>query len=505
MTPNSFSKPQRQSKVGVLLIFLTTIYKIVREFWAVGAYLLFTTSGKKVGYLGMGLLLLVVLALVYSYIYYQRFVFHIDYEKAVFVLKKGVFSSEDTEIPFDKIQQVDIQQSILQRFINVHSLVIDTAGGKEKEVTIKAISKSDANQLSSILMREKGSRPEGHELNPDVPEETAERKEKILWRYTMKVSTLLKIGISSNYLRGLVLIAAFFATIYQELSRWSKEYSGTFDTYMSNLPDPTETIPGLLLVVVLVLLGSILITVIEVFVKYFNLKLQGTSTSLQLEMGLKNNKRITLQPRRVQLLRTSTNPVQKKLDLYEMKISLASSENSFGKSKIKIPGLGRTLVSKVNDFLYTKEKPGFGKTFKPHIVLFFRKLTGSVIPISAIFYILFLLFGLNFLWMFVLACIFSSGMGIYQFFLFKSLRLHISEEFIVKKHGFWNRVEGRLETFKIQAVTIKEPYFYQKRDLVNIVFHTAGGDVSFSAVHRNILPFINFALYKIESSDKNWM
>lgn len=503
MRSKSFSKPQRQSKIGVVFIFLTTLYKIIRGFWAVGAYVLFTSpSEKSLFYLVLGLAVLGGMVLIYSYVYYQKFIFHIDYEKDVFVLKKGVFSSEDTEISFDKIQQVDIQQSLLQRFIGVHSLIVDTAGGKEKEVKINAISKAKAEQLSTILMQVK----EASETEIETEEAAVStKKEAAEWSYKMTIATLIKIGISSNYFRGLAIIGVFFATIFQELNRWFKEYSNDFDAYVNNLPDPTENVSMLLLVAILLLLGSILITIIEVFIKYFNLKLKRTSSSLQLEMGLKNNKKITIQPRRVQLLQITTNPIQKKLNLHELKISVASSENNLQKSKIKIPGLGEKIVSKVNAFLYQTEETSFQETFKPHIVLFYRKLLFSLIPILLSLVLLFLTHYITIdLWV-LLAVIYSAIMGTYQWFAFKSLRIIFSENFTYRKHGVWSKVEDRIETYKMQAVTVAEPYFYQKRNLVNLVFHTAGGDISFKAVDKQVLPYINFALYKIESSKKDWM
>lgn len=502
MYDEPFTNPQRQSKIGVVLIFVTSLYKLLRGFWAVGAYLIVTNPGEKSWfYIALGLVVLGVLMIIYSYAYYRKFRFHIDYEKEAFVLQKGVFSSELVEIPFDKIQQVNVEQSLLQRLANVHKLVVDTAGGKEKEVSIQAISKTEANRLSEILLEAK----ETSETDTAVEAESIlHRKEKVVWSYKMDFLTLLKIGISTNYLRGLVLIVAFFSSAYQEFNRWFQN-SEALDSYLAGVPDPSNSIYGLVLAAIVMLLGSMLITVIEVFIKYFNLKLQRTENNLQLEMGLKTTKKVSLQPRRVQLLQIKTSPVQKWLDLHEMRISLANSEDSFDKSKIKIPGLGKMLVSKVTEFLYSEETGDFQAHFRPHIVLFFRKLLLSVFPVLMISYLLVLFLEVPFQWFFLLSAIFLMGMMVFQFLVFKSLHLHISEEFIIKKHGFWSKVENRLETFKIQAISIKKPYFYQKRDLVNIVFHTAGGDLSFSAVHKSILPYINFALFKVESSDKNWM
>lgn len=501
MQPESFYNPQRQSQIGVGLIFFLTLYKLLRGLWAVGVYLIVGSPSKETWlYIGLGLVILGFLVLAYSFLYYRKFLFHIDVENETFVLQKGVFYSEVIEISFDKIQQVNTEQSLLQRLVNVYKLVIDTAGGKEKEVVIHAISKSKANQLSAILMEAKRASIATNSMEEDSS--LLAEKEKELWHYKMNVLTLLKIGISSNYLRGLVLIAAFFSSIFQELDRWSKD---SLDSYLNEIPDPSNSISNMVLVGIVLLLGSILITIIEIFVRYFNLELRRTNNSMQLQMGLETNKKILLQPRRVQLLRIKTNLVQKWLNLYEIQISLAGIENPLGKNKIKIPGLSKEMLARVTSFLFTQDSQGFQETFKPHWALFFKKTVISIFSISIIILALYFVIEVRFLWLFLLLIIFCFSVSFYQYIQFKSMKLKISKKFITKKSGFWNRVETSIEIYKVQAITIKEPYFYQKRNLVNVVFHTAGGSLSFLAVDKSILQYLNYSLYVIESSKKNWM
>ncbi|MFD2433194.1 PH domain-containing protein [Mesonia maritima] len=74
-----------------------------------------------------------------------------------------------------------------------------------------------------------------------------------------------------------------------------------------------------------------------------------------------------------------------------------------------------------------------------------------------------------------------------------------------KKSGVWNQTIERLELYKLQSVTVKQPFWYKKRDLYNVVFHTAGGDLAYRALPAEILKEMNYSLYKIETSTKAWM
>lgn len=502
MNSNLFEVPQRQSEIGIILIFLTRIFNILKGFWAIIVYLLFTGPDMAtLIYIALGLGVMSFLVLIYSFVYYRKFLFHIDYKNQEFVLQEGVFNTEDIAIPFDRIQQVYIKRSILQRILNVNSFVVETAGSKKEEISIKAISNEKANQLLAILIKVKDKYSE----KITDPEIAGEPSEDRLWTHELGFLTLLKIGISTNYLRGLALIAAFFSTIYNEVRTVSEEHSELIQNYLDKLPGPMESISIFILIAVIVLFLSVLITVSEVFIKYFNLKLTQTKDSLELEMGLKTNTKVSLRPRRVQLLQVITNPVQKWLNLYEVRISLANSENELQKSKIKIPGLDQATVAKVNSFLYTGESSTFGETFTPDKLLLVRRLIFALIPALASYLIVFFVDALSFTTWLLLAGLYAVIAVIWQVLMFRSLRLIISEDFVYKKYGVWNKTEERLEIYKIQSISVFQPLWYEKKNLVNIIFHTAGGDISFRTVSKDVLTYINYMFYKIESNSRSWM
>lgn len=207
-------------------------------------------------------------------------------------------------------------------------------------------------------------------------------------------------------------------------------------------------------------------------------------------------------------MRVKTNPVQERFDLYEAQISLSSSENELQKNKIKIPGLGKEIVKKIKYFLYPESgKSAFSTTFKPHKLLLFRKILLAMLPVIVFLALWYFtdLIKLQLWAILVLAGLYVIVALYFQILAFKARQLIITEEFLQKKKGFWNKSEETLELFKIQSISIKQPIWYRRRNLVNVVFHTAGGDLWFYAVTRDILPYVNYGLYKAEVTRKNWM
>lgn len=500
MFTEAFSVPRRQSVLGIILIFFTTVFKFLRGFWVLGAYLILKSpTGPTLFYVLLGTAVLAAIVLGYSILYYKNFLFHIDYKNEEFVLQKGVISTQNIAIPFDKIQQVYFKRSILERIINIYRVVIDTAGSNQEEVSITAISKADADLLASILTR----------VKREIIEKEEEEKETVptrFWTHKLDALTLFKIGISTNYLRGLGLVLAFSATIYNEFSAFLREdYGEDFGEYYNMVPAASTSVGFFIVLFFFLLVVSIIITVLEVFIKYYGLKLTQTSESLELEMGLNTNTKVALQPRRVQLLQIITNPVQKYFNLYEARISLASSEDVIGKKKIRIPGLGSEELIKVKMFLYGDHDPDLKGQFKSHRLILFRRFFISLIPVI-ISYLIFLwqpYMESNFYYMLVIVYLVTSFL--YQILRYRSLKLVLTNEFLYKYQGVWNKREEQAEIFKMQAVTIKQPLWYRKRGLCNLEFHTGGGDITFKAVNKNVFPWLNYILFKIESSRKRWM
>ncbi|WP_424493727.1 PH domain-containing protein [Salinimicrobium sp. GXAS 041] len=501
MSNSTFRTPQRQSVTGIALIFATSLYHIIKNFWAVAIYLIVMDPAPKIIFFAiLGAVAVLFISLGYSIAYYLKFLFYIDEEKNSFILQKGVFNSDFISIPFSKIQQVNFQRNILQRVIGVYSVVIDTAGSTDKEVEIKALSKEKADDLAELLM-ELSSREKVEEkpFSEEVQRDEFTEKSKIDWQYKLDLLRLLKLGLTSNYFRGLSILLAFYFTIRSQFN-YSEEVPAEL-----NYSILTEMFSTMALMLMLLIIGMIA-TVVETFIKYFGLEIQKSRAGLQVEMGLRNNKKVNIKNQRVQLLQESTNPVHRRLEMHKLKISLASSQDEFNKDQIKIPGLPAEVVAKVKNYFYGKEVVG-KKHILPHKMLLFRKISRRTFPLLTGIAVLFI-FADGFPWWWIagggfLLILFIS---VYQYFHYKSLCLHIADDFLVKSSGVWRRKKQYLEIYKLQSVSMVQPVWYKRRGLVHLTFHSAGGDIMFPMVKKQeITGLMNYLLYKIESTEKPWM
>jgi putative membrane protein len=319
------------------------------------------------------------------------------------------------------------------------------------------------------------------------------------WEHKVSLGTLLKLGLTSNYLRGVGIIVAFYFTLREQFM-----FNETLSAQLQE-PEMFWTQGKYMFIIFLLAIGMLL-TVGETVVKYFGLHLQKYRDTLQVEMGLRNNTKVNIRASRIQLLQILTNPIQKKMNLYQAKISLASSENDLEKNQIRIVGLPPAVVNQVKEYFYESTIEEVFKVL-PSKFLLWRKISRGMLPLIIVAGILFIYFdALAISWFVVIAAFYVVLLTLYNYLYFKNLTLGVSKDFLVKHSGVWLRKEEYLEMFRLQAVSVSQPIWYRRRGLVNLTFHSAGGDVSFPMVYKsNVQPLINYLLFKIQSTERSWM
>ena len=157
MEKSNFNQPQKQSIIGIVVLFADTFQSIVRAIIPLIAVWIFKFDQINKFYLTLGILAVITIVAVIAYLQYINFTFYIDDENDEFIINKGVFNKTKIAIQLNKIQQVNINQTLIQRIIGVHALDVDTAGSSNKEVKIRAISHALAVSLKAKLLENASS------------------------------------------------------------------------------------------------------------------------------------------------------------------------------------------------------------------------------------------------------------------------------------------------------------------------------------------------------------
>lgn len=497
-----FSQPQRQSPVGILIMFFDTVQQYARALWPIIVVWILKFEEINKLWLFLGTLAVFIVIGIVAYLKYRNFTFFLDAINEEFVINEGIFNKTKTAIQLNKIQQVNVNQSLVQRIIGVYALEVDTAGSTKKEGKIKAVSHQLALALKArLLENEKKKESIFENIKDEVTTPVLDEKPFV------KISflSLLKVGITSNYVRSIGFLIAFFVTIYENFRRFSE--NSDFDEENFNQYFNKELLLQSFFSLVFLLLFVILaINVIRVIFKYFNFEIAKQNGSLLLSFGLLNTKSTIVKPEKVQITTITQNYFQKKMNILEMKIKQATSgEKEERKSAIDIPGCNNRERDAIFKLLFG-EIPQQGIQLKPN----YRKLVFSVflsiaVPLAAFFSFANavapqLLDFVSFVPVYVIF------VGLVLWFSFRNNRLFISENFIIKQSGAWDIDKAIIQPEKIQAITTSQLFWHKKADIGSIILHTAGGNIAFQlGDFTKIKQYVNLWLYEIETSDSNWM
>ena len=215
---NHFNEPQRQSSIGIIVMFFDTLQQYLKALWPILIIWLLKFNEINKLYLVLGTLAVLFAVAFVAFLKYKNFTFYIDDQNQEFIISEGIFNKTKTTIQLNKIQQVNINQSLIQRVIGVFELEVDTAGSANKEGKIKAISHLLALSLKSQLL------DNDNKTATVLTDKTTIFEEEVLeTRPFIRISfiSLLKVGITSNYAKSLSLLLLFFITVSDYINQFT--------------------------------------------------------------------------------------------------------------------------------------------------------------------------------------------------------------------------------------------------------------------------------------------
>jgi putative membrane protein len=505
MRNSDFSTPTRQNAVGILVMWTRNIW---RSFNILLPAIVIGFGGKNAGiintlYLTAGIVFVVILMLILSYLQYLKFVFYVEADQ--FVLEKGVFNKKRLNVPFDRIQSVHLHQNIIQRLLGVTGLEIDTAGSKGKELEISALDRSYAKGLQQFLLDKKEAvlqvaLPEG-----EVPAETSERPLEQERTPIIKLSfiDLLLVGLSQNHIRtGLAAIGIIFGYLQQFRGITEDEMEDYIHDSAIFLSQSGVGIffTIFFIFVVLSLMTSLILTIF----RFYGFEASSGLRGIYIGSGLLARKEYQVPENKIQYLQWKSNPLRKLLGLKTITIRQASSVSSNAVGSVVIPGCTERHLKRFYQ-RYLPETSDFEPIFTTKPVQFY------LIRLFIFFWLLPSIGGWLILWFKypiilvpVAAYTLLAPIFIYQYF--KSISATIFADGFRLTSGWVFPKTIDIKLYKIQNVTLYQTIFMARRHLYSLKAHSASGTITIPYLPReHAYQLFNFFLFKTITSNQKWM
>lgn len=244
-----------------------------------------------------GLLAVGVLAL---FSVWQYYTYRYRIEADSLVVRSGLLERSLRQIPFSRIHNVALHQSLLHRLFGVAEVRLESAGGARPEAEMRVLRLADAAALEALVRRHARSAPAS--FDAEKPHQDAHREDasELL---PLPLGEVVRLGMISN--RGMLVVGAFFATLTQvnpnvmgePVERFARALVAWLDLHRFGVAQYVLAIVGFVVAgVVLLQLLSIALAVLQ----YAGFRLIETGPRLTIERGLLTRIRTSASRRRIQ-------------------------------------------------------------------------------------------------------------------------------------------------------------------------------------------------------------
>lgn len=253
-------------KLHPLSVVYRTGASVTRLAWIAVVGAVSSSQFDRFGVAVAGLLALVVLAaFAYQVIYVRRF----DYQPTTdtFDLRSGVVSRRTREIPYRRVQNVDVSRNVLQRVLGIAELRVETAGGGETEIRLRYVSHAEAERLQQEI----GRRKRGTDGDDEDDEDAATAEPSVQQLFAITPKELLLLGLVRVDLRLLSFATVLLPVIIPSVSN------------RFPLVDLLQAAPALLVGVVLL---ALVISSLRAVTGYYGFELGRDDRELRYRRGL---------------------------------------------------------------------------------------------------------------------------------------------------------------------------------------------------------------------------
>ena len=434
---------------------LSVPYRAVSALTRLAWILVFATFGSQqafglevaAGVLSVGL----VGALAYQFAYVRRF----DYEltENTLDIESGVLSRRTREIPYNRVQNVDLSQNPVQRALGLTEVRVETAGGGDTEAQLRFVSEAEARRLQ----REIGRLKRGETATERDDETVDEFGEQL---YAISPTELALLGVVQLDLRLLSFVAALVPLFVPSVSEMFPIYS------------LLTVAPFLLAGLVAV---SLAVSSVRAIANYYAFRLWRSEGELRYERGLFQRYNGTIPLDKVQSVAVTESVVARWLGYASLEVQTAGyapGDQQGSQAAVPLAERGRvvSLAREVEPFGdLTFERPP--TRARQRYLVRYAIVVGLVVALAygvaqvAPFELPFPWFTVALLWLVVPPAAHLK---------WRNLGVALAENHVVTRAGFWTRSTKVVPYYRVQTLVQRETLFQRRRHLATLVVDTAG-------------------------------
>ena len=420
----------------------------------------FASSGDGMNVQSLLLFFVAVLGIAVGWqiAYVRRYEYRVTAD--TFDIRSGVISRREREIPFERIQNVDIAQNVVQRALGIAEVRLETAGGNATEATLRYVSRQEASRLQELISDRKHS--------DASPEQSREETGDVLFELDQRELGILGVTSANFRLLGLILVGLSF--VGSPVA--AREISPRVGLLL--LLGPAFAAVG---IAVLWIASGV-----QAVFRYYGFRLTRHGEELRYERGLLQQYNGTIPLSKVQTLMIRENVLARAAGYGSLVIETAGYSPGQGGSDVEsaVPIAERDRVLELARSIENVGDISFARPPRRARVRYVARYTIVVGVIAAIL-------GAIHLWTDDLPY-WYLGAGLWLLvpiaahLKWAHLGYYVDDDYVVTRSGFWTRRTTVVPIYRVQTVSDSQTVFQRRRDLGTLVVDTAtsggfwGGD-----------------------------
>lgn len=391
----------------------------------------------------------VAVSLLWEYVVWRRYDYF--FEEDSLRITHGVFRRNERDIPYRRIQNVNIKRNIVQRVLEIAKVDFETAGGSETEASLKYVTEGQARDIQERVKQFKREEEGVKDLKED------ERRKKL---FELSSRDLIAYSFLSVNTRSI----AVGLTAFGLLSSLGAGLTGD----MGFAPVLVFSALGLLF-----LSGFWVFNAASNYIQYYGFKLWQERDTLEYERGLLNRSEGSIPVEKVQGVSIEENFLKRQINYATMKIETAglSNEQQIKSDEVAVPLAKRRQViefaQRLEDFqdLDVQSIPSRAR----------RRYIGRYsLALGALMVAGFIVDSLvnSFNYLSILILLPFTVVAAHLKWANKGYQLQ--DDHFISVNGFWTRRTGVTPYYRVQNLIQTETVFQRRWNLSTLTLDTAG-------------------------------
>ena len=435
-------------------------------------------------------------------------------------IRQGILERTSVDLPFDRIQGINVERRPVDRLLGLVTVNLDTAGSETTEGQLPCVSRDLADELRARI----GSGDRGR----SVERPTTDRSpgEALL---RLGTGDMFRIGLGSdNILLAMTLIAAVWRRPREVPYRIAEIFGFSEDFVRPALETAEETIARTEALGETTFTGGILLTALSVvvafgigaaFLQYFGFTLWREGTAYRSRGGLLTQKEVVVETTKIQQLTLSQDLLLRMFKRFRLRVHPAAdadaSEHHDVPQVLEVPLLEAPLAQEMRASVFGEEDDGLVllpksdefRRVSPHFMQALLLRLG-VVPAVAGAALLMPVTGLTKVWAAFAgtwAAIWIVCGGLTALQRWRRLGYVYGKDGMASRSGFVGRKVDAFLFRKVQSVALKRSPLEQREGLATLEVELASDTVTVPYIdHGEARRLRDYMLFTVESSRRRW-